>query len=100
MRSSLGAKRCRVVSETSPFGWNWVRVREFAHEPGLTTYKANALAIIARRGVTSEHVLAAVDAERGTGDESGLLVDQKGHRMGDLVRSCEPAEGNLRDDAL
>src|SRR5690606_39429507 len=51
----------------------------------------------ARPGLPA-HVVAAVDVQVGPGDPGGLLVDQEGHRVGDLLRLAETTGGNVGGD--
>ncbi len=52
-----------------------------------------------QRGVESPpHVMPAVDREVRAGDPRGLVVEEEGDGVGDLVGLAEAADGDLRDD--
>src|SRR5258708_19718861 len=44
------------------------------------------------------HMLAAIDGERGTGDEPGLVRNQESHAAGDLMGLTEASHSNARHD--
>src|SRR4028119_2351057 len=48
----------------------------------------------------SIHVLAAVDAERRSGDEAAVVGAEEGHSASDLVGAAEAADRNPGDDLL
>ena len=96
--SSLDVARCRVVSETSALGWNWVdalargecRIRSGANRGTSSGIKGGST-VKKAAGTQARRQKAPVKGEERTGEGGAKLLLQANHRQHSVTWDQEPS---------